>query len=516
MTQINKVHIQTERIAARENRQLVLEMNYVLPDNKARITSIVDTEVVPVLSGAVLTDDTLSFNISADCTVIYDAVSVSEEEEHRYSTSLGFTKAFKENIIFNTDPTINPERRTFRATATLDNTEVTLVSDRKISVRAYVTVNALLKDTVGADAASSFDDEKVITRKKTVDSMRSSALVRTQVMIKEDVKPEGVLPPADLIVCRKSYVNIDSKKNENGKIVIYGTLHTDIAFADTENEDMFHSCSLDVNFSHAEEMPDASENAITDIRADASEISVDAKENGIFTVEGLISMEIEAYEYYDTDIVEDAFVPDARLEQEKITFQGSDTFILQNNVGICQEKLKTDKLLASKVIFSDVTAKSCTAAIKGRSVYYEGRYLLKALYVPQEDKRLLRFASAEIPFSYMFDSSCLGGEAVASEIVTAGVIASVNDFGEISLRWNAFAKAEMSEETAFELITSAEEKPAEESTHKAIYYHFMQKNETAWDAAKRFGVAPDVLCRTNGVASEEALEALEGIVVIKE
>ena len=86
MAEINKIHIGNERISSRQSKQLMLEMNYIMPDNKPRINSIVQTSVRPVISATSLVGDTVNFNISADCMLLYNALSVSEEEEHLYTT----------------------------------------------------------------------------------------------------------------------------------------------------------------------------------------------------------------------------------------------------------------------------------------------------------------------------------------------------------------------------------------------------------------------------------------------
>lgn len=261
MSEINKIHIGNEKISSRESKQMLLEMNYIMPDNKPRINSIVDTKFKPVISSSSISDDELSFNVSADCVILYNTLSVSEEEEHIYTTACEFSKAFKENIIFdrNDGDDFTADSRSYIINVDTDNVETMLISDRKVVVKAYVTVTAVLKEIIGKEVAESFDNDKIIVKKSHIDNMRSLGIMRVQSFVKEDVQLADGLPQVDVIIQKNASVQLDNKKISDGKAVFYGTVHVDIACSNLESSPHFYNAGYDINFNQMCEIPDCSE-----------------------------------------------------------------------------------------------------------------------------------------------------------------------------------------------------------------------------------------------------------------
>lgn len=517
MAEINKIHIGNEKITSRQSKQLLLEMNYIMPDNKPRINSIIDTNVKPVISSTSFIGDELSFNISADCVILYNTLSVSEEEEHFYTTACEFTKTFKESVLMSSDndDVYNAESNSYLININTDNIETMLISDRKVVVKAYVTVSSVLKEIKGTDLAESFENDKIITKKSHIDNLRSVGIMRVQSYIKEDVTLAENMPSVDVVIRKDASAQIDSKKISDGKAIFYGTVHIDMAYSNLENEPHFHSSGFDVNFNQMCEIPDVSSNAILRIKPDVTELSIDAKENNILGIEGIISFDVEVYDYFSYDIAEDAFLPDMNLEINSEKMQGKDTYVLSNNIGICSEKIAVPNSDAEKVIFSQATVKACTTTVNGKNLYFDGIYSIKVLFVPKSDSNILKTATTEVPFSYMFECSTPECEITDSEIVIKSTSAEVNDYGEIVAKWVANANAIVMDEFSYNAIMSVEAKPLETQIEKAIYYHFLNNGEKIWDVAKQFSVSPSEICKMNGIEDENSISNIKGLVVIK-
>lgn len=516
MAEINKIHIGNEKISSRQSKQLMLEMNYIMPDNKPRINSIVHTSVEPVISATSLVGDTVNFTISADCMLMYNALSVSEEEEHLYTTACEFSKTFKEAIAFDDeDDGLIAENRSYIIGIHTDNVETVLISDRKAVVKAYITVSAVSKQTVGTDVAESFDDKGVVCRKCRIDSMRSVGVMRAQSFVKEDVVLDQSLPAVDVIIHKNASVNVDNQRIADSKAIFYGTVHVDAVYSNTESVPHFYSSGFDINFNQACEIPDVSENAVLNITPVVTELSIDAKENGVLSIETLVSFDVEVYDYFAYDIVQDAFLPGMSLELQTETVSGGDTFVLTNNVGICSEKIQVPNVDADTVLYSSVVQKECNSYIEGKNIYFEGIYGIESIYVPKSDANVVKTAVAEIPYSYMFEAQACEGEVIDCSVAVKSVTSLLNDYGEIVLKWVASANAAVMEKSEYSVITSAQAKPLAKAPGKAFYYHFVGSNEKVWDIAKHFRVSPEEICKMNNVENEEDIEGLKGVVVIK-
>lgn len=516
MAEINKIHIGNEKISSRQSKQLMLEMNYIMPDNKPRINSIVNTSVKPVISASSLAGDTVNFNISADCTILYNALAVSEEEEHLYTTSCEFSKTFKESLMFDSDDgDAIAESKSYLINVHTDNIETVLISDRKVVVKAYITVDTVLKQTVGMDVVESFEDRSIVSKKGHIDNMRSVGIMRVQSFVKEDVTIDSSYPSVDVILNKDASVSVDSQRIADSKAIFYGTAHVDVVYSNMDNAKHFYSSGFDINFNQACEIPDVSENATLNITPCVTELSVDAKENGILSIESLISFEVEVFDYFTYDITQDAFLPGMALELNTETPHSNDTFVLTNNVGICSDKLSVANGDVETVLFSSVRPKECNSYVEGKNIYFDGIYSIESMYVPKSDANIVKVAVTEVPYNYMFEAQSPKGEVIDCGVQVKSVTSQVNDYGEIVLKWVALANATVMEQSVYSVITSAQAKPLETPDAKAVYYHFIGKNEKVWDIAKHFRVSPEVLCKMNGITSDDDISALKGVVVIK-
>lgn len=515
MAEINKIHIGNEKISSRQSKQLMLEMNYIMPDNKPRISSIVATSVKPVISATSIVGDTVSFSISADCMLMYNALAVSEAEEHLYTTACEFSKTFKEAIEFECEAVASgSQNRAYTVDIHTDNVETVLISDRKAVVKAYVTVNALLKETTEIEAVESFDDKSIICKATKVDNVRSVGIMRVQSFVREDVTLDSSMPAVDVIIHKAAAINIDNQRISDSKAVFYGTVHIDAVYSNTDSTPHFYSAGFDLNFNQACEIPDVSDSASLNIIPTVTELSIDAKENGVLSVEVLASFDVEVYDYFTYNVAQDAFLPGMLLELSTEAVNGNDSFVLTNNVGVCAEKISVNDE-AEAVLYSTVTQKECNAYIEGKNIYFDGIYGIEAMYVPKSDKNIIKTVSSQVPYSYMFEAGACSGEVISCDIAIKSIAAQLNDYGEIALKWVASANAVVMEASQYSVITAVQAKPQEKTAEKAIYYHFTQEHEKAWDIAKSFGVPPAELCAMNGVASEEELGSLKGVIIIK-
>ncbi len=515
MAQVNKIHISTEKALAEQSKHLMLEMNYIMPDNKPRINSIVQTSVTPVISSSSLSGDSLEFSINADCNIIYNALAVSEADEHLYSTACSFTKSFKEIIVFNDNADELHASQSYTVDIACNNVETVLISDRKVIVKAYITVNTAMKVTDETEVIGSFDDTSIITRSENAESLRSVGIMRVQSFIKEDIKLYDELPAVDVIIKKNASISIDSKRISDSKAIFYGVMHGDIVFSNMQSDPQFYAHSFDLNFNQATEIPDVSENALLNIKSQVTELSVDPKENGILSVEALLSFEVEVFDFFSVSTVRDAFLPGMEFELKRENISGINTFILSNNIGVCSEKMSIPEGDIASVLYSSVTVNECNSYIEGKNIYFDGIYKITSLYIPKSDPNVLRTVTADVPYNYMFECGQIKGEVLFCLISTKSITSQLNEFGDITVKWVATADALIKEDYELDLVSFASATPLEKEEENAIYYHYVLPEESAWDIAKQFKVRPEDLCRMNNVDSESDLCKMHGVIVIK-
>lgn len=512
MADINLINVESHRALDIQQRKTILEINYVLPDNKPRIVSVEDSEVTLGITDISVSGDIAEFNISAQVELLYNALAVSEEEEHLFGTACKFSKVFKE--------TSDIERASgedyvnaYSLNVKVDNVETTLISDRKVNIKIYAVLNSKANMCYAADCAESFDDADIVCKRKQITGTKSVGLKRVQSYINEDVETDRTLPEIENVLCKNVSVQIENKKITDGKVIFYGTAHVDIAFSAKSDSGNYFATGFDVNFNQACDFENLSESAQSVISCSVSDVDFDVKSNGIITVEMLISFDVEAFDGYEYNVTEDAFFPGANTDIKKCGLNFENDIIVTENIGICSDKLYVENGDIDKILISFAEVKDCNAYVKDKNIYFDGIYNLKAVYVPQSDPNTVKTATAQVPFVYMPQLKIDGDCTVTGGVSVKSVTAQKNDYGEIAVKWVADINAVATSLTETDVVKSLNITEKQISGERNIYYHFIGENESLWDIAKRFGVPPMQIRELNNIRQDEDISQLKGVVV---
>lgn len=95
-------------------------------------------------------------------------------------------------------------------------------------------------------------------------------------------------------------------------------------------------------------------------------------------IESLVAFDVEVYDYFTYDIAEDAFLPGMQLDMNRESIHGRDTYVITNNIGVCDEKIAVPNSDAGRIVFSETVKKECAASISGKNIYFDGIYGIKS------------------------------------------------------------------------------------------------------------------------------------------
>lgn len=513
MSDINLINAESQRTFDIQKKKTVLEINYVLPDNRPRIVSVEDSNVNVGVSGVSLSGDIAEFNIFAQVDLIYNALAVSEDEEHLFCTACRFSKTFKETSDIAKEDS-SDEIRAYALKANVENVETTLISDRKVNIKIYVLLYSAANIYYNENCADSFEDHDIVCKKKIVSGVRSLGLKRVESYINEDVELDKSLPEIENILCKNVSIQIENKKITDGKIIFYGTAHTDIVFSANTDEEKFFSAGFDVNFNQACEFDGLNDDTQSVIDCSVSDVTLDVKSNGIIGTEMLLSFEVEAFGNYEYDVIEDAFLPGANTQIDKCELRLANNIIINENVGICSEKLNVASGDADKILASSVQQHECNTYIKEKNVYFDGVYNIKVMYVPKTDSNLVKIVTAQVPFGYMAQAQVASADVIDGNVSVKSVTAQINDYGEIIVKWVADVQALVTQIKYVNALNNIHREDEKSTKERSIYYHFISENETVWDVAKKFGVAPSDLCKLNNITEDSTIDNLKGLVIV--
>lgn len=512
MADINSTDMELQRTPNIEQKKLVLEINYVLPDNKPRIVSVENSLACVGISDISLSGDIAEFGISAQIDLIYNALAVSEEEEHLFSTACRISKTFKETADIekvNTDDEI----KSYLLEINVNNIETTLISDRKVNIKIHSTLTSHANTSYHTDCVQAFENPDIVCKNRPVSGIKCLGTKRIQSHISEDVETDRTLPEIDNILCKNVSVQIENKKITDGKIIFYGTAHIDTVFFASNNNDNFYSTGFDVNFNQACEFENINELTQCNISYDISDVALNAKSDGIITVEMLLSFDVKAYNNYEFNIIEDAFLPAAVTISDNCDLTFENNILINENIGICSDKFNIEDSGIDKILMSSVAVKECTSYVKNKNVYFDGIYDIKTVYVPQNDKNSIKIASIQTPFSYMPQTQASDDCIVTGHVFIKSITSQKNDYGEIVVKWVADIEATATNTVTVNAIKGLTVTDEKVPTERNIYYHFINENESLWDIAKRFGVPPSQICKLNNINENDDITQLKGVII---
>lgn len=512
MEDVNVIQIRSHKAPINVCERLVLEMSYVLPDNRPRITSIEQLSVELSASGIEATSDMISLDISANAQMTYNALAVSEEEEHYFTTASRFSKQFKEILDINTsgEPL---DVDACRVEVKAANVETVLISDRKVNVKINAVVTALMRTSKAQDCIGSFNDSSIVKLQQVYSGKKLLGSARAQSYIKEDVTLSDGTPEIETVLMTNATAQIDNKRVLDGKLIFYGTVHIDALCSASAGDERFFSTGFDVNFNQACEINGLNDDSISVIDSSISDVTLDVKSGGVIGAELLVSFDVEAFSDYEQSIIEDAFIPGAKLDIDSTQLCLEDTSFISDNIGVCSDKIAVSGDDVGKVVMCRVNVKECSLNVNASGVCFDGIYSLSATYTLRSDPHCLITKTTQTPFSYMIGSSCDDSAIVSGGVNTKGVTAQVNDYGEIQIKWVADAWALVTRTESVNVIANAEKLDSDDGSKSCIYYHYIAENETMWEIAKRFSVTPDDICTANGISKDCDLSVLKGIVI---
>lgn len=512
MADISTMNIEFQRSLDIQSKKTVLEINYVLPDNRPRIVSVEHSFVTVGVRDIAVSGDIAEFTLSAQADLIYNALAVSEEEEHLFSTACRLSKSFKETAdIELSSPDDNI--RSYSVQVNIENVETTLISDRKVNMKIHVILFTRANIYCQADCISSFEDPRTVSKSKQINGIISLGSKKVQSFISEEVELDSTLPEIENILCKSVAVQIENQKAVDNKMIFYGTAHVDMVFSCHSDGCNFFSTGFDISFNQACEFDHLNESARSNIACNVSDVSIDTVSKGTIKVTMLISFDVEAFDNYAQTLTEDAFLPGADVSIKKSSLSFENDIIISENIGVCSDKLSVENGDIDKILLSTVTVKECTSYIRNKNICLDGIYDIKTLYVPQSDPNIAKCAYSHVPFSYMTQTQADTGFIVTGNVDVKGVTAQKNDFGEIQLKWVADIKAIATDKIIIDTVSEIELTEAH-TTKRELYYHRIGENEALWDIAKRFKVSPNELCRLNNINENDDISQLKGIIVM--
>ncbi len=467
-----------------------VESDYVLPDYLPDIARVLKCRILPTVALAQVNGDQLTIEGNWQVRLYY--LSAEDKTIHTAEIKYPFSKSQELRNI--------PAESGVETSVHTDYCNCRVVNKRRIDVRGafHITARVLGKqDTLLLDDAFGCG---VQLQKQAIEISQFAGMLEKQFAVSQLLALEGVEKQIDNLLLRQADVEILDHKIIPGKIMLKGVCHlTLICQTDAEQPELF-VMDRDLPFSQVIETDLQNEDAfcqmqvyVVGVEAVLPEESVDLPEE--MTVNLTLLAQIKCYEKQTAQLTLDAFSTEFPLETETATVHLQQITDVIDETGEIKEQLTFSDNPPVRLFGVTGELHKQHATAQFGEILMQGEILYTLLGEDADGnpgiwekighyELLRKVDSAEE--SFRFDGSLTLRSVKLQGLTDQGA--------EISAQLSLLGVA-INLKTAQAVISLQPdtEHPKEKPAAAKLVLYFPDPNESIWDIAKRYDVAPDTL-----------------------
>jgi len=501
----------------KENSQILLEGDYIIPDTKPDIADILRPKAELMMHKIESLTNRVSFSGKLNIDMLYN-VKGTQGEISGLSINVSVDDFINiEGVMPNMWSFLN---------YSIAHMEYRIINDRKIGYRAIIDIAASIIDNTSARFVTHIE-ELASTQQKT-----TSFAINQIIELKRDefpIKEEITLPPNKPAIANllESSLSINNKeiKALGGRVNISGDLlvsllykgHDEGALIELSDFELPFSGSIDIELSKDTSFADCNlviKDSILQV------VQNDDGEPRILQIEANILAEIKLSAVIDLQTLEDAYCIDQKLNitqefvqyshlvsRNKNQFNVKEAVFLEDAPEIMQILKASGKvLLEDKKVVED-------------KVIAEGIVTADILYISSSDLQPLYNYSAVVPFKQVIETR--GSDISMNCEINANLDhISINmlSSSEVELRFLLSFTTEVIQAKQIGLITDIEFSPMnkeeiDELPSMAVIT--IGKNDSLWSIAKKYNASLEELAAINDISNPDDIKQGQKLLVVK-
>lgn len=391
----------------------------------------------------------------------------------------------------------------------IDDLSIDVINSRKISVKAVITVVAIAENISDEEFVVELEDSSIEYIKEPIELTRLAVKKKDLLRVREEINlVSGKLNINELIWNTANLSKQQIKLAEN-KVLVSGEIAVFILYSAEEGP--LQWVDINVPFSGAIDVPGCSEEMIPQIELKLKGAEIEAKpdldgEQRMFSLDGIVNVDIKLYEEHCFDVVKDAYSKskDIILKDKKIDYEA----LLTKNItkGKVNEKFQINSLENVHImqICSTVAdVKLDDTSLRPEGIMVEGVLDISVLYICSDDANPLRCMHESIPFSQMIEINDIKENSVFNirgmlEQISANMAGSdeIEIKGVILLDCTVFDKMKKNVVMDYEEKEYDMEKIA---NMPGIVGYICKSGDTLWSIAKKFYTSVDCIKNINEI-----------------
>lgn len=500
--ELSKELIKINQLVGEEYSQTLVEGDIIVPDVKPDIAKILQVDGTAVITEKEVHQDKVVINGVVHFKILY-APEGAEEPIKSINTSSGFTNTVEvKNAVSGMTAQIESD---------IEHIEFNLLNERKMNVKAVVSMNCKVVDTPILDLVTGINGEEDIqVLRKSIKAYNIVAQEDAEFIVKEDLEvPAGKPSIKDLL---KVDVKITGKdmKLINNKVIIKGEINVCSLYVAEMDDNSIQFMEHEVPFTEVLDMDGVTEEMHCELEYDIQDMYYQLKEDSdgdirIISIENTLKVSAKASQKVALDVVVDSYSPDVNIKTQKSTYHVDEILEDSKTQATVKEMIELPADIPQIVqVYNIITKPYMTDYNIGDGrINVEGVIDTYILYLSDSEENPVFSFKQEVPFRHTIEAQGASPEMACDIKVEVDHFSyNMNAASEMEIRYILGISSKVIKTSTVELITQAEidtEEVADAQAQPSIVIYFVQRNDTLWNIAKKYHTTIQEITAVNDI-----------------
>ncbi|NLJ41572.1 MAG: DUF3794 domain-containing protein [Clostridiales bacterium] len=495
--------------------QHLAEGELVIPEGKPDIAKILDLATFAYVTGKEVVQDKVMVEGIIRYNLLYIAVgdnsSVVQAEDE-----MGFTLYVD---IEGAKP-----RMIAQVSLELEHIDWHIENSRTLNLKAVLNIGCKVRQLLQLEVIKDFvDQEAVQALMEPIKLTASGGIGSSQTIIREDVEIPDDMPSATSVLRKEANARVLEKKVIDNRIIIQGEADLKILYETDEPQDPIQLLQYQIPFAHFVEVQGAYQGMDCDARALTQELDISMRQDvvgdtRVLAIDMILFLEGEVFEFYEGDIVVDAYSPGLKLDlkREKIKqiYQaGKDQAqsIIKENIEIGENMPPV-----ANVLYSDAKPLVTDYHISQGQVIVDGALTGLVFYKPEDEGLPVNSVQVDIPFTQTIEIEGISEDMDCTCNATVLYISHTQvSPTEIELKVTLLVQVEAEAIREKEVLLDVEVVEGDQREDSGVYIYFVQPGDSLWSVAKKYNTTISSILKFNDLEDTDSLEAGSKLMVFK-
>lgn len=510
-----KTDKETYEVIGKGTTQVLLEGDIIVPDIKPDIAEILRVGAQPYIEEEKAAEDRVGFKGGLRLCIVYMAKK-AEKPVHSMQDTLTF-----EDFINIDGVTRLSDVQTW---VELTHLEYKLINDRKVGVKAIVTVtacawqkevNEILQDAVG---------NGLQLKKCTVSMNKSTNNKKDRFVIKEQLnmdrgKPDiGQILECDVSICQKEV------RATNGGVSVKGESAVSVLYTADDPESIVELGEFWVPFNGVVEMDEVTQDMYphADLAVEKVEAFVLPNEDGedrVVDLEVTVQVVAGAEETKKQEFITDAYTTHGQVEMEMQDMEYQQLVGRNTTRANIKESLTLDKGQPDimQVVKAWGTAMMDNAMVMEDKVTVDGAVSLQVMYIAKDDDNPVEVAEFLVPFEQAIEvMGAKPDDEAEVNICVEKVSINMLSGREIEAAVTLIMETKVTRTEVQQVINGIDES-VETSPRKmySVVVYVVQKGDSLWTIAKKYNTTVDDILLVNEIENPDSIYPGQKILILR-